>query len=268
MSIEQIKRVEYIQNLNIDSIELIECSRSGKESTWILDKHSHPYFEFIYFFNAKAKIVVPEGNLDLVPYDLVVYPPGVSHHEIPDLQYPQEIICIAAHIGSLDTIHTSFHISDRNGTLGWLFEQSYEEFKNKEEGYVEIVVSYIKTILLHIQRNFKTNKIETTDILNSSVRFIYEHFQEPISVEKLASIACVSKSYLSRLFLKRLGMSPMRYLNRVRVEMSKKLLIDSKLSIGEIAVKVGYNDPLYFSRVFNKLIGLSPIEFRKLKQRV
>ena len=265
MLLEHTEIVDYIKSLNVDEIKFLDCSRNGKESTWVLKKHSHPYFEFIYFFNAKAQIDVPEGKLELVPYDLVVYPPGVMHHELPDMRYPQEIICIAAYIDSLDTMNTSFQISDTKGTFGWLFEQSFEEFKEKQEGYEEIIINYIKAILFHIHRSFKNNKTATIDILNSSVRFIHEHFYESVSVEQLSSISCVSKSYLSRLFLKRLGMSPMRYLNSVRVDIAKKLLIDSKLSISDIAVKVGFSDPLYFSRVFNKLTGVAPTEFRKLK---
>jgi AraC-like DNA-binding protein len=265
MNGEHIKIADYIESLKVDDIKLLACSRSGERSTWVLDKHSHPYFEFIYFFNAKARIDVPKGKLDLVPYDLIVYPPGVMHHELPDLRYPQEIICIAAYIDSPNTINTAFQISDTNGTLGWLFEQSFWEFVEKQEGYEEIIITYIKASIFYIHRSFKSNKIENIDILNASVRFIHEHFNEPLSVKQLASISCVSKSYLSRLFIKKLGVSPMRYLNTVRVDIAKKLLIDSKLSIGDIAAKVGFSDPLYFSRVFSKSTGLPPAKFRKIK---
>lgn len=254
---------DYIKKINIDNIKLIGCSRSGKESRWVEDKHSHPYFEFIYFFNAKAQIEVPEGKVDLVPYDLIVYPPFVTHHEFPDLKYPQEIICIAAEIESQDTMNTSFKISDINGVIRWLFEQSFEEFNKKQEAHEEIIINYIKAILLHSYRYFKSDIAQNIDILHASINFIQEHLHEPISIEQLTSISCVSKSYLSRIFLKRVGMSPMRYLNSVRVEEAKKMLIDSKLTIGEVALKVGYRDPLYFSRVFNRLTGCSPIAFRK-----
>lgn len=262
--VKEIKpsKVNHIKPTNENRIKLLACSRSKKETKWAPDNHSHPYFEFIYFFNAKAQIDLPDGQFNLVPFDVVVYPPGIMHHEFPDLQYSQEILCIAAYIEGLNQWNSSFHISDTNGILGWLFEQCYKEYKEKQENYEEVIINYIQAIITHINRNLNASKKQTIDIINSCIRFIHEHYQESISMEQLASISCVSKSYLSRLFLKKTGMSPLRYLNYIRIDVSKKLLMDSKLSIRDIAAKVGFNDPLYFSRVFKKISGVAPIEYR------
>lgn len=264
MNEENKKIIHYLKTLKLNHIKLLACSQSGKKSVWVEKQHSHPYFEFIYFMNAKAQIDVPFGKLDLVPYDVVIYPPGVTHHEHPDLTYPQEIICIAAYIDTFDTLSNAFQFSDKDGTIGWLFEQSYQEYFKKEEGYESMIAAYIKAIILHAIRSLQSNKLETSDILNTCVRFIHEHFHESLSMTQLTEISCVSESYISRLFQKNLGMSPMRYLNSVRIDISKKLLLDFSLSINEIAIKVGINDPLYFSRVFRKFTGNSPTEFRNL----
>lgn len=263
MKEENKKIINYLNTLKLNQIKLLACSQSSKKSVWVEKKHSHPYFEFIYFLNAKAQIDIPMGRLDLVPYDVVIYPPGVTHHEHPDLTYPQEIICIAAYIDTPETLPTAFQFSDVGGTLGWLFEQSYLEYLKKEEGYETMITTYIKAIVLHAIRSLQSNKVETLDILNTCVRFIHEHFHESLSMTQLSAISNVSESYISRLFQKSLGMSPMRYLNSIRIDISKKLLLDCSLSINEIATKVGFSDPLYFSRVFRKFTGISPSQFRK-----
>jgi len=262
MNTENLKISQYIESLDLNSIKFHGFNRTKSSCVWFPNKHSHNYFEFIYFFNAKAEIDVPETKLNLVPYDLVVYPPGVMHQEFPDLKHPQEIICIAAYIDSPYTLNTAFQISDKSGVIGWLFEQSFNEFKEKKEGYEDIIEIYLKTILLHINRYFKFNKSEVIDILNASIIFIHEHFNEDISVKQLANISCVSKSYISRIFVKKLGVSPIKYLNSIRIDAAKRLLLDSELSVNEISLRVGFNDSLYFSRVFKKLTGVSPTAFR------
>lgn len=266
MNEDNIKIINFLKTLKLNQIKFLACSQTGKKSVWVENKHSHQYFEFIYFRNAKAQIDVPMGRLDLVPYDVVIYPPGITHHEHPDLAYPQEIICIAAYIDTTDTLPTAFQFSDIGGTLGWLFEQSYKEYFKKEEGYESMIATYIKAIVLHAIKSLQSNKIETLDILNTCIRFIHEHFHESLSMAQLSAISCVSESYISRLFQKSLGMSPMRYLNSVRIDISKKLLLDCSLSINEIATKVGFNDPLYFSRVFRKFTGNSPTKYRNETQ--
>ncbi|MFR1989251.1 MAG: helix-turn-helix transcriptional regulator [Oscillospiraceae bacterium] len=71
----------------------------------------------------------------------------------------------------------------------------------------------------------------------------------------------ISKSYLSRRFRRQTGMSVIRYVNRLRVEASKRLLIGSKLRVNEIAYQVGFESPKYFYRVFKAAAGASPAAY-------
>jgi two-component system response regulator YesN len=75
----------------------------------------------------------------------------------------------------------------------------------------------------------------------------------------------VSPSYLFRLFKKKMGVSPMRYRNIVRVDKAKLLLADQALSVDAVADRVGFEDPKYFARVFRDLAGMSPSAFRKAR---
>ncbi len=72
----------------------------------------------------------------------------------------------------------------------------------------------------------------------------------------------VSPSYLFRLFKKKMGVTPMRYRNLVRIDKAKLLLLDRTLTIEEVAERVGFEDAKYFARVFKKETGASPSAFR------
>ena len=71
---------------------------------------------------------------------------------------------------------------------------------------------------------------------------------------------------LSKLFHDRAGTSPSRYLTDLRMQKAKKLLLDSQLSIREIAERVGYPDPFHFSKSFKNAVGMSPAQFRERRE--
>ena len=75
----------------------------------------------------------------------------------------------------------------------------------------------------------------------------------------------MSRSTLNRNFLKAFGMSPMRYLNKLRLDHAAKLLNSSNLSISEISRQSGFEDSNYFSRIFHKKFGVPPGKWRKAK---
>ena len=90
-----------------------------------------------------------------------------------------------------------------------------------------------------------------------------QHFTQPISLPELAKVCHLSSSRLSHLFREQLDMTPLEFLEVERLERAKKLLELSTLTIQAVAAEVGFNSPFYFSRRFNRYMGLSPSAFRK-----
>jgi len=99
--------------------------------------------------------------------------------------------------------------------------------------------------------------------LMPALSFIEEHLAEPIRLCDLAVRMSLAPVYFSNLFSGAMGVAPIQYLNRRRIARSKELLLISPLSIKEIAAKTGFEDPLYFSRVFQKQEGMSPFHYRQ-----
>lgn len=106
------------------------------------------------------------------------------------------------------------------------------------------------------------------NIISHSIEYIRKNICNPISMAELSEFCHCSESYISRIFKKRIGVNINVYINKVRLELAKNHLILSNESIAEVASRVGFNDPNYFSRVFTKLIGIPPTEFRRRFNKV
>ena len=108
---------------------------------------------------------------------------------------------------------------------------------------------------------------QVSSLTRQAVTFFCEHYATSISRQEVAASLGVTAGYLTSVFRKDLGLTPWEYLARLRIAHAKELLAaqsGSPLSIAEVAGRVGYDDPAYFTRVFLKETGHAPRAFRKL----
>lgn len=101
---------------------------------------------------------------------------------------------------------------------------------------------------------------ETVALLQT---WLQQNLQQDICLAQLAAIANLSERQLDRRFRAVTGLTPMRYLQRLRCDAARELLQHSNLSIGAISAHVGYNDAAYFTRLFHRWAGQSPSAFRQ-----
>ncbi len=112
-------------------------------------------------------------------------------------------------------------------------------------------------------------KIEASDhkisnnLVNSILDFIASNYAENITLSDAAKYAYVNPSHLSRIFNKKMNCNFRSYLNGIRIEKAKELLIFSDLSIAEIANQVGFTDQSYFNKIFKEHEGTTPGQFRR-----
>ena len=92
---------------------------------------------------------------------------------------------------------------------------------------------------------------------------IHSHISDTIDVEELADLACVTKPYLIRLFKREFGTSPVQFINRKKIERAQLLLFTTEMPVKEIAYALGVSDHSYFIRLFRKLAGVTPQEYRR-----
>ncbi|MEW6047950.1 MAG: helix-turn-helix domain-containing protein [Bacillota bacterium] len=99
-------------------------------------------------------------------------------------------------------------------------------------------------------------------VLSSMIEYINAHYAEPITLSHLAGVAGLNPSYLSHAFKRVAGCSLSEYMRRLRVERAKDLLAGTTLTVREVAERVGVPDAAYFSRIFRRLEGVSPQQYR------
>lgn len=119
--------------------------------------------------------------------------------------------------------------------------------------------------LFTAQRSSLAEKGKIPELILKLEKFLQENMCEPITNLTLAEKFGLVPSYLSKLFKTYKGMSPSEYLTALKIEKAKELLITQpNLLAKEIAIQIGYSDPLYFSRIFKNETGIRPSEYKKV----
>ncbi|OCT14182.1 hypothetical protein A8709_25445 [Paenibacillus pectinilyticus] len=113
----------------------------------------------------------------------------------------------------------------------------------------------------------EVGEVVETDLLQTMKLYIQKHAHEDLSLERIAATVDRNPFYVSKLFKDHFGMNYIDFLTDYRIETAKQLMQETDKSLKEITFEVGYNDPNYFSRVFKKLVGHSPTDYRKMLLR-
>lgn len=101
--------------------------------------------------------------------------------------------------------------------------------------------------------------------LRTVITYLNKHFFEKLSIDHCAQMLCLSSGRFAHIFKDSTGVSPYAYVLNLRMEKAAELLALSNVPVGEIGEKVGFDNPLYFSKMFKKQYGVSPTTFRKEK---
>jgi AraC family transcriptional regulator, arabinose operon regulatory protein len=121
-------------------------------------------------------------------------------------------------------------------------------------------------VFFHNRAYSPTLRAPASHDLQPTVTYIQEHCAEALTRDALARHAGLSVAHFSLLFQRQTGASPMQFLIQQRMRLACRLMDTTSLTIREIAIKAGYDDPYYFSRLFSKTIGHSPREYRKMRK--
>ncbi len=148
-----------------------------------------------------------------------------------------------------------------------LFRTMINELQMCKENYAEMLEMCLRQIFIMLQRYFinssKTDNARVVEEIDKATLYFNEHYSEDISIDEYAQNNHVSVSWFIRNFKHCTGSTPMQYILSKRIYNAEILLQDSTYNITEISEIVGYENPLYFSRIFKKVKGLSPSEYRK-----
>lgn len=130
----------------------------------------------------------------------------------------------------------------------------------------ELSSLYLRQLFLTLKRLKEEGGYKKTEIkeeMEQAIHYFHENFTRDIQVEQYAKRLHMSTCWFIRSFKQYAGMPPGKYITSIRVNKAKELLESTDYTVGEIGTIIGYENPLYFSRIFKKQTGLSPAEYRK-----
>lgn len=128
---------------------------------------------------------------------------------------------------------------------------------------VEELSAWGKTVIAHFTDEVFAGRSQVSEIITQALAYISAHYMEKITLRILATQLFVSEPYLSKLFRQELDTSFTDYLNRTRIERSVDLMRHTELSLLEISGRVGFEDQSYFTKVFKRLVGETPRQYKK-----
>jgi AraC-like DNA-binding protein len=142
--------------------------------------------------------------------------------------------------------------------------------QNLEKGYGEENLTFLNLALLNLLSSFALNANSNStkqdkwqQVINSSIRFMKANCEGSLALEDIAKHVGVSVSHFSLIFKKKIGVSPINYFHQIKIQKACEYLKYTDILIKEIAFKIGILDTQYFSRLFTKIIGVSPNQYRK-----
>ena len=148
----------------------------------------------------------------------------------------------------------------------WIYNQIIRELQLQRANSEDVIRLFLHHIFLTINRYLKESQQANNHTINDIERaahYFNENYNKPISIEQYAQEHLMSVNWFIHSFKSIMKVPPMQYIVSLRIAAAKGYLENSNMSVAEIANAVGYDNPLYFSRLFRKHTGHSPSQYRK-----
>lgn len=253
--------------------------------------HDHTFFELIYVYDGSCKQTVSSNTLNLNQGDVCIIPPGIKH-SISVFDNSIVLNCLIRK----STLHNIFFnfLSNANILSAFFLNNIYSENGNdyivfhtgsdfeirrgfmymywesvNQTLYWDQMIAYTLMLTFGLLIRNYDNAIETPTFTHKAdvqrfalLQFIQENYKN-ISLEDIADKFHYTPEYTSRLIKSTTGKSYTQIVTQIRVEKAQILLLDTNLSIADIAEQVGYESPENFIRVFKKQLKMTPTEYRR-----
>ncbi|MBU3138182.1 AraC family transcriptional regulator [Clostridium gasigenes] len=258
----------------------------------ITPHHWHEDIEIIYLIEGDVKAGVNNELYNLKKDDILIIPPGGVHYFLKEMDYSERAV-IQFRMSIYDTFLTGnkdrVAIKPMFNKCRFLSEgdEFYElmrneiksiikEYEQKDNGYkiflkarlydlAGILIRYMPKDCEDI--NYDKQK-ERLGKLDNVMRYVEKNYSDKIVLDEIANVAGFSKFHFARFFKENTGMTFIDYLNNFRISMAEWTLINEDCSITEVSFKTGFNSIKTFNRVFKQLKGCTPMEYRKIVDKI
>lgn len=246
-----------------DRLRAICVGHVAPDSQWRTKAHHHLHHEVIIVLDGRMLVEARGRRLDAVAGDVLWYPAGLVHEEWSDPQRPVE-----THFVAFDGGHAMredcFKLHDGRGRMRqmvrWMYEDGQENgvMARSERAFL------LRAILAEMERG---SGLDSHPAVLLTRRYVRDHIADPISLDGLARAAGLSKFHFLRLYKAETGRSPMRDVRLIRANYARELILGTDLPLKEIAPKAGLGDEYALSRMFRKLYGDAPGQYRRFRRQ-
>lgn len=239
-------------------------------------EHSHRYYEIFYIISGQCHFLLRDTTSPLRGGDLVFIAPGELHHSVYRSGESCEICMLLFKPEFLRA--DKFSLPDSFlGNIPVPYQEGFHRLLSlmlQEQAGVDrysdaFMSPYLEVVLLMLLRHC-VRMTPDPDIpgthdaeIQRAVKYIYQHFRQPLTLAEVSAVASLSPTYFSRKFKATTGMSFKEYLNYVRLKHAQTALLTTNSSITDIALEYGFSDSNYFKDLFKKIYGKSPRAYRK-----
>lgn len=245
--------------------------------------HAHPDFtEISLICSGSSDYLIDSRVVRVKKGDILIYNPGVVHDERSGPDNEVGSYCIAVSDLAIPGLGKNeltareagsvFPTGENFEELKMLFRTMFLSLSSEEPGAEQYCTSLMHAVLIRViqivNRCLHTDgdvpEVEEPNVLGRRIKsYIDQHYREPLTLQRIGEELHISPFYCAHIFKEMSGYSMMQYLNKRRIGEAQTLLINTRMSIVDIAGEVGYDNQSYFSAQFTKNIGLPPGQYRK-----
>lgn len=226
-------------------------------------EHRHPFYEIVYMCDRGGYIEINGRRYEYRHGDIVVHPPEQAHIAFNKAAGEHHCLGVAG-----KEIALPFGIVHADETLANAFAAIAGEMNRRDRYHAFIIDALASQIIWTLKRRLDTGALPEGTSASEKIASVKEIIDRDygsmdITLDMLSEKVLLDKDYIRHLFKKEYGTSPIRYLIGKKIEHSKTLLANRGMKVNEIAAATGFEDEYYFSRVFKKVTGKTPTQFRK-----
>jgi len=239
----------------------MECATIFYDKTHFFPMHLHPdRYTFSYILNGSANLICNNNIFFLKPGDLVIIPPYIAHQTLVEHFLHYKVIRIPKlySFNSLNNDYLGLTIMEGNNSYKNHFDKWFDLIKSNDSE--KMTVPYVfKQFLTNQNCKLTKQKVRLKKVLIH----LENNFNRSIPIEELSSIAHLSGSHFQRLFKSNIGISPIRYLQNLRIEKAKEY-IKAKNNMTDVAYNTGFFDQSHFNKYFKINVGMVPRRYADL----
>ncbi|MBU5593779.1 AraC family transcriptional regulator [Amphibacillus sp. MSJ-3] len=261
------------------------CSRDSMRNF-----HLHSDYEIYYLIEGERKYLINDEQYLIRENDLIFIDRNVMHKtetaELPSFQrvvinFQDNFLCCDDHFLLAELFENGPHIISvpacKKKIISELIIRMQNEYIDDRKDAMHYIRTLLTQLLLESNRLLKRevnipivendNDTLKQEVVADIIKYINTHYSNDISLTLLSQKFHLNEQYISRLFKDVTGNNIINYLNAVRINEAQRLLIESDMKVIEISKSVGYSNNVHFWRVFKKLMGISPSEYRTVYEK-